>query len=502
MGGALAACLLLTVPASAATPTPGSAGIGDPYLPDSGNGGYDVSHYDLRLQYRPRTDRLDGTATLLATATQDLSRFDLDFVLDVQEVLVDGKRAAFAKAGAHELQVTPRTPLSKGRPFTVVVRYGDVPSEKKVDGHSAWSRTPDGAVVAGEPAAAAWWFPSNDHPRDKATYDISVAVPEGLQTVSNGILSSRSTQRGWTRYTWRSTKPQATYLATLAVGKFEIAQGTTSNGLPVINAYSKDLGDGLAPAKASIERTGEVIDWASTLFGPYPFEAAGGYVPNLPGRGALETQTRPVYASGTFQNGAFMEVVVHELAHQWFGDSVSVRNWRDTWLSEGFATYAEWLWSEKEGEGTARELADYAYASQPADDPFWKVRPADPGKDNPLHNAVYLRGAMALQALREKIGDSTFFTVLKEWQKQRRHGNATVEDFTRLAQDVSGKSLRRLFDTWLYTPGKPAQGPGAAGGKNGIAQAAQPVQPKSWKNLERARLSHRHRPELTGADRS
>ncbi|RLV04626.1 peptidase [Streptomyces griseocarneus] len=494
---AVAACLLCAVPASAAAPAPGAAGIGDAYYPEAGNGGYDVSHYDLRLKYQPKTDRLDGTATILATTTQSLSRFNLDFLLDAHEVLVNGKKAAFARSGAHELVVTPSAAVGKGRPLTVVVRYSGTPSEKKPDGSSSWHRTADGAVVANEPTSAPWWYPSNDHPRDKATYDISVAVPDGLQAISNGILTSQTSKLGWTRYTWRSTKPMASYLTTLAVGKFEITRGTTANGLPVVNAYSKDLGDTLAPAKASLERTGEVVDWESSLFGPYPFEAAGGYVPNAPGFAALETQTRPFYTPAMFENGAYMDVVVHELAHQWFGDSVSVKNWRDIWLSEGFATYAQWLWSEKEGEGTTRELAAYAYAATPADDPFWKVSPANPGKENQFHNAVYRRGAMTLQALRERVGDKAFFSILKQWQQQLRYGNGSVEDFVRLSEKVSGTSLKTLFDTWLFTPAKPATGPvpGATPGaapKAGSGLAAKPAPPKSWKRIEAVERAHRN----------
>lgn len=239
----LAASLLLVIPASAASSGPGAPGIGDPYYPTSGNGGYDVSHYDLRLQYQPKTDLLEGTATLLATAKQDLSRFNLDFGLQVSEIRVNGVKAKFAAAGAQELEVTPAKPLARNTPLTVVVKYAGKPSELKVDGFTAWHRTPDGGVAAQEPHSAVWWFPGNDHPLDKATFDVSVNVPDGTQAISNGVLQSQSSRLGWTRYNWRSNKPQATYLATLAVGKFDITTDRTASGLPILNAYSKDLGD-------------------------------------------------------------------------------------------------------------------------------------------------------------------------------------------------------------------------------------------------------------------
>ncbi|MGW8377423.1 M1 family metallopeptidase [Streptomyces sp. ODS28] len=492
---AITAALVLAIPASAAEPSPGSAGIGDPYYPDYGNGGYDVSHYDLRLKYQPKDDKLEGTATLLATTKQELSRFNLDFALNVSEIRVNGKPATFAKSGAHELEVTPSAPLAKGQRVTVVVRYADTPSKVKVGGSSNWHRTRDGGVAANEPESAWWWFPSNDHPRDKATYDVSIAVPNGTQAISNGTLQSERSQAGWTRTAWRSDKPQATYLATLAVGKFDVVKDKTASGLPVINAYSKDLGANEGAARASVDRTAEVTEWLEQRFGPYPFNSVGGYVPSVDAGFALETQTRPFYGQNAFSRGSNVSVVVHELAHQWYGDSVSVNNWKDIWINEGFAAYSQWLWSEDQNEGTAQELADYTYASRDASDPFWKVKPADPGAGNEFHSAVYDRGALALQALRNKIGDKDFFEILKGWPAKNAYGNATVEDFIAYAEQVSGEQLDGLFDTWLYQPKKPSA-PAAQSAKiakQGLAGKGAPKQPKSWKQIQQANKSaHAH----------
>ncbi|MGW1290331.1 M1 family peptidase, partial [Streptomyces sp. NPDC002586] len=243
-GALAAASLLLAIPASAASYAPGAPGIGDPYYPDYGNGGYDVSHYDLRLQYQPKTDELQGTATILAKTTQDLSSFDLDFLLDVSEVRVNGAKAAFTTSGQHELVITPKTPLAKDTPISVVVRYSGVPSTKSAYGFNTWHRTPDGAVAADEPEAAWWWFPSNDHPSDKATYDVSVAVPDGTQAISNGTLQATSSKLGWTRYSWRENKPQATYLATLAIGKFDITTSTAPVRTGESSCHVGAVGDG------------------------------------------------------------------------------------------------------------------------------------------------------------------------------------------------------------------------------------------------------------------
>ncbi|WP_055499732.1 M1 family metallopeptidase, partial [Streptomyces albus] len=436
----------------------------------------------------PKTDELSGTATLLATATQDLSRFNLDFALDVSEVRVDGKKARFATSGAHELSITPAKPLAKGEQATVVVRYKGVPSKVKVNGFTSWLRTKDGGVAANEPEAAWWWFPSNDHPSDKASYDVSVAVPDGTQAISNGTLQSQRSKAGWTRYNWRSRAPQATYLATLAVGKFDITTAKTDSGLPVINAYSKDLGEHAGAARASVERTAEITEWLEGYFGTYPFDALGGYVPNTDTTYALETQTRPFYSPDDFADGSNTSVVVHEMAHQWYGDSVSLKRWKDIFINEGIARYSQWLWSEDQGEGTAQELADYTYASRPAGDAFWKVAPGDPGPDNQFHSAVYDRGALALQALRNEIGDKDFFAILKGWPALHKDGNATVRDFIGYAEKVSGKPLAGLFDTWLYQPSKPAAGPA---GKNFAAKAA-PKKPASWDEIHTVDHPHRH----------
>jgi aminopeptidase N len=465
-----------------AAPAPGGPGIGDNYYPDYGNSGYDVGHYDIRLRYTPATDKLTGTTTILATATEDLSRFNLDFVLDVSSVRVNNRPATFAREGDHELVVTPARTLAKGAAITIVVQYSGVPSSKVAAGYTAWTRTPDGALAVGEPEIAWWWYPSNDHPSDKATFDVSVSVPDGVEAISNGVQPRPPVREtlGYTRWSWRSLKPQATYLTFLTVGQYDITQDTTEDGSQVYNAYSQLLpADFRDAAQASVERTAEITDWESTVFGPFPFEARGGVVvpPNTIGF-ALETQTRPNYSSGFFRRGSNTSVIVHENAHQWFGDSISVRNWQNIWLNEGFASYAEWLWSEKNDEGTAQEIFDYLYATYPDDAAVWTTAPADPGVPELFGDAVYDRGAMTLHQLRLAVGDADFFEILQTWTAQHKYGNATTEEFTALAEKISGKDLDALFQAWLYTPSKPA----VASSLARSAKAA-PVAPKSWAQI-------------------
>ncbi|TNC28583.1 M1 family metallopeptidase [Amycolatopsis alkalitolerans] len=474
------ATTLLTATASAA-PAPGAPGVGDPYYPYAGNGGYDVSHYDVRLTYQPATDRLSGTTTILAKATQDLSSFDLDFGLHVNSVLVDNVPAAFHADPDEngELVVTPAEPLAANQPLTVVVDYADTPSKVVIDGYTAWKKTPDGALAVDEPQNSQWWFPANDHPTDKATYDISVEVPDDVAALSNGTLVRKTKQRaGWTRWNWRSTQPEATYLATLEVGAFEVNQSTTPDGKPFITAYDPATGESLDAAKASVERTPEIDDFLATQFGPYPFEARGGVV-STGLNFALEAQTRPVYSSKFFVAGSNTSVIAHENAHQWFGDAVSLGRWSDIWLNEGFASYAEYLWSEHESEGTPAELAQYVYDSHPADDAFWHVLPGDPGAANQFDDAVYDRGALALQALRTAVGDEAFFKILQGWVAGHSGGAARIQQFIALAERISGKPLQDLFTTWLFRPAKPAAGP------NGASTFHAAAAPKSYPAIHR-----------------
>ena len=411
---------------------------------------------------------------------------------------VDNRPAGFWTAGAHELVVQPARDLAMGATFTVVVQYADVPSRVRRDGTSLWRRTADGALAVDEPNIAWWWFPSNDHPLDKATFDVSVMVPDGTQVISNGRQPSGPTPvlLGWTRWYWREIRPQATYLAFLAIGKYDLRTDSAADGTPVITAYSTALGDLASAARASVERTSEIIEWESHLLGPYPFEAEGGVVVPANTLGfALEAQTKPVYDGAFWRRASNEYVVVHENAHQWFGDSVSVAGWRNIWLNEGFARYLEWLWSQAHGEGTASELFAYAYALHPATDGFWQVKPGDPGPSWLFDPAVYDRGGMAVHALRLAVGDTAFFRILRSWAAQRRYGNGTIEQFEALADQVSGRDLHEMFTRWLFTPGRPALPPGVRSARTAVAGAGaraaggvppSPPRPASWASIEHA----------------
>ncbi|MGW0211996.1 M1 family metallopeptidase [Streptomyces sp. NPDC003233] len=430
--------------------TAGAPGAGDPYFPLSGNGGFHVRHYDLTLRYDTSSRHLDGRAVLDARATQHLSRFDLDLKgLKVSGVTVDGTPAAFRRDG-QELVVTPRHTLPAGRGFRVTVTYDGTPRPVTDPDGSAdgWIPTDDGAFVAGEPQGAMTWFPANSHPKDKSSYDITVTVPQGRTAVSNGMLLGQRTEHGRTTFRWRETRPMAAYLATVTVGAFKVEQYTTHDGLRVYNAVDPREASAAAPV---LRKLPSVLAWESKLFGPYPFRSAGAIVDHAPAVGyALETQTRPLYDSAPD-----IGTLVHESAHQWFGDSVSLTAWKDIWLNEGFATYAEWLYTEQHGGDSAQKTFDALYA-RPASDHLWAFPPGDPGSGkNIFDTPVYARGAMTLHELRKAVGDRDFFRVLRAWSAAHRDGHGTTAQFTQLAERISGKRLDGPFHTWLFTKGKP-----------------------------------------------
>ncbi|MCL7496613.1 M1 family metallopeptidase [Streptomyces sp. MCA2] len=452
---ALSVALLLSSCAGDAMGVRGAAGggsAGDPLFPALGNGGYQVRHYGLDLAYDVKKKHLDATAEITAEATKDLRSFQLDLQgLRVSDVRVDGKDAAFSRKG-HKLIVRPATGLRKGADFRTRVNYGGTPQElKDPDGsREGWVKTADGAFVSGEPAGSMTWFPGNNHPADKATYDFEITVPKGYTAVANGELRSERTAKGRTTFEWHNGQPMASYLATAGIGRFDVSRSRTPDGLPLYVAVDP------AEAKASrkpLERLPEIVKWESGLFGPYPFSSAGAIVDRTPARItwiALESQTKPVYAGAPDTS-----TVVHEMAHQWFGDSVTPKTWKDTWLNEGFATYAEWLWEEREGGKTPQQQFDALYEDK-TDARRWDFPPGDPGTpENVTAPPVYERGAMLLQQLRNAVGDKTFFKILKEWPAKYRYSNADSKEFIAFCQARTDVDLTELFDEWLYGKGKP-----------------------------------------------
>jgi hypothetical protein len=641
----------------------GAASVGDKYFPQAGNGGYDVKHYQLDLSYHPPTDKLDGLATISARAAQDLSSFNLDLRgLSVDSVEVNGLSAYWSVPEDGELKVRSPQNIREGDKFTVVVKYSGVPKTIKEPGLAGFIHTETGATVTGHPLTAPTWFPSNNHPRDKATYTYNISVPDGWEALANGALKDKKSRSGRTTWTWEAKEQLPAYLASMSVGEFEIdsyakdgidywdavdpelksvitprngnglawsrtsdssykrlsrtisipndgaelsfwlerdtepgwdfafveartsgaedwttlkdttGHATHDTGLacpawhevhPFLKHYQTDDGEGSCTAEGTsgkwwaasgtsdgwekwefdlsaykgtdvelsityasdingqrdgvliediivstdegstsfendrnrdrlegwtipgapkgspgnendweagvstpvsigarvekgLARQPEIIGFLADNFGDYPAEAAGGVVSGIDGLGfALESQSRPTYAEDWFYDPASADsMMVHELAHQWFGGSLSLASWRDAWLADGFATYAQWLWNEEQDLGKAQDAFEF-YGGIPADDPFWDLRISDPGAERVFDASVQARGAMVLHALRGELGDDTFFGLLKSWSTEKAGKVVSTKQFIQFAEQYSGQDLTELFDTWLFTPGKP-----------------------------------------------
>ncbi|MEP7089252.1 MAG: M1 family metallopeptidase [Nocardioidaceae bacterium] len=437
--------------AQAGQPAPGGESVGDSLFPTIGNTGYHALHYDVRLGYFAAGKRIVAASTMTARATRPLSSFSLDLEgLTVSSAVVDGRAATFSRHD-DKLVVTPRRPVS-GR-FTTVVRYAGTPvTHTDPDGASdGWVPTRDGATVVSEPVGAATWFPDNNTPRDKATFSMRITVPSTLAVAANGDLVSRRRHGARTTWRWEQTRPMATYLAMISIGRYHVYHSTmrTTSGrrLPVWSFVQAKYGS-LAAQRRLIPR---IVRFEERRFGRYPFTSVGIVVKDLGVGYALETQNRPV-----FDGVPDTSTLVHELAHQWYGDSVTPRSWEDIWLNEGFASYAEDLWAAAHGGPSTQAAFQERYDSHPAGDALWSPAPARFSDPADLFGApVYVRGGMTLQALRARIGTPDFLAVLHRWAATERGRSTDTSAFIALAERVSGRHLGGLFHRWLYVAKKP-----------------------------------------------
>jgi aminopeptidase N len=476
-----ASVLIVTVGMSlgivqAQTPGAGAGGIGDPYFPQLGNGGYDAQHYTLDLSVDMDDNVISGTVTMEATATEDLSSFNLDFGgFTISEIAVNGTPADRFVRDRRELNIVPATPLASGESFSTAVTYSGVPRDGvEVEGDDfalGWQHYGDGVFVASEPSGASLWFPVNDHPLDKATYSFRITVPKPFNVATNGLQQGKLDGGDTITYLWEASEPMASYLVALNIADFMSQSETGPDGVIIRNYFPRDIA---RQATRTFSQTDEMIEYFSTIFGPYPFETYGVAVADIPLSFALETQTlslfgREITSPNSWQStGGPQGVIAHELAHQWFGNSVSLERWQDIWLNEGFATYASLLWLEHTSGATALDRAVrgiYEIFGESASGGS-DLLPGRPPRDNLFNVSVYERGALTLHALRLRVGDAAFFTILRTYTDRFRHSNATTADFIAVAEEVSGQSLDDFFNGWLFsvdTPPIPEMGLGTGG---------------------------------------
>lgn len=416
----------------------------DPYVPERGNAGYDAVAYDLELRYAITSNHLSGRALITVRAKAELRALTLDLVgLRVSKVAADGAAARWRQRRG-KVDVTLPRPLAAGTDAVIEVRYAGNPRPTgSTWGPVGWEELHDGVLVAAQPSGAATWFPCNDLAAQKAPFLVSLTAASSYRVVVNGSLVEHWPHGSTTTWVYEQREPTSPYLMTVHLGRYEDAV-VADRPVAIRAVLGRAQRAGFTEAFA---RQAQMMDVFVDRFGPYPFEA--GYTVVIcpePLELPLEAQGQAIFGTNHLDRTE-ERLIAHELSHQWFGNSVTAARWRDIWLHEGFACYAEWLWSEASGGAPASEHAAQHHArlaSLPQD-----LLLADPGPKDMFDDRVYKRGALTLHALRTAMGDERFFTLLPRWTATHRYGIVTTEQFEAMAADVAGRPLGYLFDAWL-----------------------------------------------------
>ncbi|MFF9771108.1 M1 family metallopeptidase [Streptomyces sp. NPDC014636] len=469
LASAVSVCLV----AAAAPAEP--LGVGDRLFPYLGNPGYDVASYDLALTYPGSNDKpLEAVTTINARTTADLQRVNLDFAHGtVRSVEVDGRPAGFTSAG-DDLVVTPEHPLARGHGTRITVRHTSDPVSGK-DQEGGWVRTSDGLAMANQADAAHLVFPCNDHPSDKARFTFRITAPNGYTAVANGLPAGVDRIGGTTTWTYRTQHPMATELAQVSIGRSAVVHRDGPHGLPLRDVVPAADRKALEPWLA---KTPDQLSWMESKIGRYPFETYGVLMAQASTGFELETQTLSLFEKRLFTESAYPKwytesIMVHELSHQWFGDSVTPRSWSDVWLNEGHATWYEALYAEETAQRPMEKRMKAAYGAsdrwrEAGGPPARPKAPAPGQKVSIFRPNIYDGAALVLYALRQEIGRPAFERMERTWVREHRDTTATTADFVRLASAVAGRDLSAFLEPWLYgektppMPGHPDWKPTAA----------------------------------------
>jgi aminopeptidase N len=434
-----------------------STPVADPIYPDRGSPGIDVLHYGLDLAWAPASKTLTGTATLHLRATRDLSALSVDFSggYAVGSVTLDAAEVRPARAAD---KLTLPAALRSGQNATLRVSYHGTPEVTGAPtGRSDFATlglrvTSDGSLwTMQEPFGAFTWYPVNDHPSDKALYDIAITVPDGWSGIASGTPDGVSGNTF--RYT--STDPVASYLTTLAVGRYSKETATGPRGLPLTYWYVNGRDADLMRVARNSPR---YLEWIEARFGPYPFPTAGLVI--VPSTSAMETQQMvtigPMNNPAADDLDAYREgVLVHEYLHHWFGNTVTTSSWESLWLNEGWTMYGQYLF-ETERDGVSlvtweRAMRETDAALRKRFGPPGKADPADFGRSN-----MYSCPALMLHQIRELIGEEAFFGLARAWVTEHKNTVQGRASFTAFVNRHTGRDLTGLIDEWLDSPTTPA----------------------------------------------
>ena len=433
--------LILTIHIAAQDASPGTSGLGDPYFPYLGNGGYDVHHYILEFDVDMGNNFITGTTTIEAIATQNLSAFNLDFSgLDIEAITVNGESAIFSRENT-ELTITPVKNINNDERFTTVISYSGIPQIiEHPYGLRGWRVFEEGVFTHNEPDAAMTWYPNNNHPLDKATYTFRITVEKPYAVAANGLLQEIIDDGATQTFIWEASDPMASYVVAVNIARYRLDETERADGLPIINFLPPTSNDAISEI---LSQNQEMIEFLSGIFGAYPFESYGVVIAPDEYEWGMEHQTRITLPKTAI---VYEIVLIHELAHQWVGNSVSLASWQDNWLKEGMATYTTYLWLEHQNKITDSSLWLYTYLINDI------YLTGDPTLDGLFDTgSVYARGGLTIHALRRLVGDGTFFNILRTYIERYTNSNASTADFIAVAEELSGQDLTAFFDAWLYS---------------------------------------------------